>query len=94
MRTTSIRSLDEAVREKEDQQQRYAWADLSDRMDRMAQRQDELTKLIGAPKRIVRDAKGRAVGSIIDFELAKAQRQLEAQPTEPTGLLPDDGNAA
>jgi len=63
----------------EQQSTRYANV-LSDQINQLAQRQADLEQRLTAPRRIVRDETGRAVGSVIDLSLER-QRRLEP-PTE------------
>src|SRR5262249_50208810 len=43
-----------------------AYVDLSQRLDHLGRQYEDLRSYLGAPRRIVRDAEGRAVGSVVD----------------------------
>jgi hypothetical protein len=91
-----IRSLSGDVQSWHEQQSnRYANV-LSDQIDQLARRTSELEQRLTAPRRIVRDERGKAIGSVIDMELARASlRAKEAPSPEPAEkLLPDGGGDA
>src|SRR5262249_28717505 len=66
-----IGSLRAEMQERDEQPVRKfdAYVDLSQRLDHLGRQYEDLRNFLGAPRRIVRDAEGRAVGSVVDFSL-------------------------